>query len=400
MLAKSPARAGAALLLASAALLSACRKNDVSGDPASIPLAPSAAGANGCSTPNGSFLGAPQAVPLALLAIGPWSQVTAASAGETLYATGEGASVVRIDVTDPAQPLETEWVSAGTVAGLYQTLGITEEPRLSGIALLDGERLVVVEHTANVLLAVGLGVPDQVELFAGQPSTVPGAADGTTLGSVGRARFSFQQPTQICPTGTEGFELFIADSGNHSLRTIADGRVSTLCGTGFPFSLDGALEQSAFDSPTGLTVSCDGFLLVSELGDFGFGQRLRRVELRSLGDFVVGVDGSVVTLVGDGNDETSAGPPAFPPGAAPARVSRPVSPLATSGGEIYWIDSGTGILRRLADGIVDCPLSVDCASALGEPPHFTPGGSFALTQTPSGRIFVLDSAAATLFVLP
>ena len=80
-------------------------------------------------------------------------------------------------------------------------------------------------------------------------------------------------------------------------------------------------------------------------------------------------------------------------------LAQPVSPLATSVDDTYWIDADTGILRRMTglSDTVDCPLWADCATAVGAGGNFTPGGVLSLTQTPAGVLYVLDAAAATLF---
>ena len=74
-----------------------------------------------------------------------------------------------------------------------------------------------------------------------------------------------------------------------------------------------------------------------------------------------------------------------------------MSPLVTEGGEVYWIDSGTGVLRRMKlDGFVDCPLASDCAAAVATP-SFVPGHAFSLTQTRSGVLYVLDATDGVLY---
>jgi hypothetical protein len=69
----------------------------------------------------------------------------------------------------------------------------------------------------------------------------------------------------------------------------------------------------------------------------------------------------------------------------------------TSLGEIYWVDSGTGVLRRRSvDRTADCPLDVDCDAAVLNP-SFPPGHAFSLTETPSGVLYVLDATAGVLY---
>ena len=76
----------------------------------------------------------------------------------------------------------------------------------------------------------------------------------------------------------------------------------------------------------------------------------------------------------------------------------PVSPLASAGDDIYWVDADSGVLRRYALGVVDCPLALDCDDALASP-AFTPSAVLSLTRTPSGALFVLDAFTSTLYFI-
>ena len=377
-------------------ILAACR--DSSGDAgASLTVVPNASGANGCSGPDQVFAPpqTPTVIPLASLVIGPASQITADGADEVLYATGDGASVVMLDVSvDP--PAEAVIVAPGAIAALLAPVGIATAPVLSGIAVLDADRLVVVEQTSNTLIAVDRLPPNAVSFYAGQPNETPGFADGFAQGATFLARFSFGFPTQICPTGNVPPKVFVADAGNHAIRLVqsevnAPLQVITIAGNGTPLSTqDGELSETLFDTPTGLSATCDGDLLVTERGGNGFGQLVRQLEI-GRPDVFGGFLGTVTTLAGDGTDATTQGVDEL------AQVAGPVSPLATGAGEIYWIDSNEGVLRRRKlDGEVDCPLAADCAAAVLAP-TFPPGHDFCLTQTAAGSLFVMDATDGVLY---
>jgi hypothetical protein len=387
------------IVFAVAGMLSACR-NATDTAPGALTVVPSTQGANGCSGPDQTFTPpqTPGAVTLATLVIGPQSQVTAAGTGEMLYATGLGGQIVALDVS-VTPPAETELVpagnGAGTVADLLVTAGIATAPSISGIAVLDANHLVVVEQTSNTLLSVQRSPPFAVSFYAGQPNETPGFANGLAQGGTLLARFSLGIATQVCPTGDVPPKVFVADAGNHAVRLVqADSsgvlQVVTIAGSGLPFFSDGALLSTFFDTPTGLSTACNGLIIVSERGGNGFGQRIRKLEIGQAFPFG-GFVGTSSTLAGDGVAATVGGV-----GTA-AEVSAPVSPLVTSAGEIYWIDSGSGVLRRMKlDGTVDCPLDVDCTSAAATP-TFPPGDEFSLTQTPAGVLFVMDATAGLLY---
>jgi len=384
------------LLVLAASLACACRKASSDGSSAnSVQFPPSTAGASGCVGPNQVF-SAPQtpvAVPLATLVIGPYSQITAAQGSELLYVTGRDATVVALDVSG-ATPVETELVGAGAVAFLLNLEGLTGTPQLSGIAVLDATQLVLVEHDSNCLITCDRTSANTLAFYAGRPDETPGFADGLASGTSQVARFSFGAPTQLATTSETVPSVLVADVGNHALRLVTASPgvryVTTLAGSGSSGFADGDLSSSAFDTPTGVTLSCNQFVIVSERGDEGLGQRLRSVKVDSANPFG-GWFGDVATVAGDGTPATVEGP------AASAQLDAPLSPLATSAGEIYWIDGGTGVLRRKQqDGTCDCPLSIDCATAVTTP-NFPAGHAYSLTQTSSGVLYVLDGTAGVLW---
>src|SRR5258708_16860211 len=174
-----PRTAATALLLA-AALVPACRNASSDASASGAPaLGPSTLGASGCVGPNQVFTApqTPVAVPLATLVIGPFSQVTAAQGAELLYATGADATVVALDVSGAA-PVETQLVGPGAVAALLASEGLAGTPELSGIAVLDANTLVLVEHDSNTLLTCDRTSADTLASYAGLPDETPGFADG------------------------------------------------------------------------------------------------------------------------------------------------------------------------------------------------------------------------------
>lgn len=356
------------------------------------PIVPSSFGANGCRGPNQVFT-APQAataIVLATYASDPSSQISAVAGGEALVATGAGATVFTIDFTTGV-PVETEIVGGTTVQDLIAGAGVAGAPELSGIAVSSTDRLLVVERTSNTILSIERSAPFTVAFFAGRPDASPGFSDTIVRGSVILPRFHFSAPTQLCPTGDAAQRVFVADPGNHAIRMIdALGVVSTIAGAGAAYFADGDLSDAAFDTPTGLSIACNGVLIVAEEGGSGAGHRLRSLSIGSVSPFG-GFFGSAGTLVGSGVDASVEGD------GAGAHVARPQSPIVTSAGEIYWIDSDTGVLRRYrVDGSVDCPLASDCASAVATP-DFPPGHAFSLTETDGGVLYVLDATAGVLY---
>lgn len=368
--------------------LGACR-DARSGGSSTVTLTPSTAGANGCAGPNQVFTApqTPSTVAFSTWNVGASSQITAAAGSELLYATGASGQVVALDF-DSGSLVETELVGGTTI----QTL-TGSAPDLSGIAVLDAQTLLVIDRGSHTIVAVDRITADTVAAFAGLTGAGPGFADGLASG----ARFNFSAPTQLCPTGSVPGRVLVADAGNHAIRVLDEVDptqdiwvVDTLTGLGTPGFEDGDLADASFDTPNGLSVACNGTLIVSEHGDFGAGQRLRQLEVGSPSPFS-GFLGTSTTLVGTGVDDTLDDLSGAP------QVSQPAAPLVTSEGDVYWIDSGSGVLRRrVAAGTVDCPLAIDCATAVGAP-TFPAGHAFSLTMTGGGVLYVLDATDGVLY---
>ena len=82
--------------------------------------------------------------------------------------------------------------------------------------------------------------------------------------------------------------LLIADSGNHRVRRVAGGVITTVVGTGVQgFAGDGGAATAAeLDTPSGLAVAADGRVFVAD-------SRNHRVR-------VVATDGTIATFAGSG----------------------------------------------------------------------------------------------------
>jgi len=82
-----------------------------------------------------------------------------------------------------------------------------------------------------------------------------------------------------------------------------------------------------------------------------------------------------------------------------ASLDSPMGLVTSSSGQAYWVDAGTGVLRRFdpATGVVDCPLWTDCASGVAGTGSFTNGGTISLVSSDGGVLYALDSLAGTLF---
>ncbi len=175
--------------------------------------------------------------------------------GNYLYALDTFNQTVRkIDITSGA---------VTTIAGYAGTLGSTDNATGSaarfnypfGIAVDSSSNLYVTDtlnHTIRVISASGA-----VTTLAGSVG-VSGSADGTGTAA------KFNIPAGIA---TDGTNLFVADSGNHTIRkvVIATGVVTTFAGTaGTSGNTNGTGTAAKFNSPLGLTLDSTGNLYVTD----------------------------------------------------------------------------------------------------------------------------------------
>ncbi len=354
-----------------------------------LPVLAAGAGTQGCAP-----LAAAPATAVNVFAhasIGPLSQIAAAADEETLYWTGADGSVHELAFPlGGGAPLDTVLLSPATItAGYLAPAGIAGPPVLSGIALLNDEFLAVAEHASNTLLLVSRVTPETVSNLAGGRDAAGGFASGAGVD----ARFRFGAPAPLL-AAEDGFVVYVGDTQNHALRRVDVGVpsfVSTLAGNGAAGTGTGPLDATRFDTPSGLAVSCQGELLAVEAGTAGSGgHRLTSLRLRP--SVFGGVSGLSLVLSGNGTSGTLAGV-----GTA-AGLAAPVGLLASDDDQLFWIDSDGGILRRmdLSSGACDCPMFVDCATAVGSASPFG-GASFALALGSSGALYVLAGDTGTLF---
>jgi hypothetical protein len=204
----------------------------------------------------------------------------------------------------------------GAVARFYNPVGITT----------DGSNLYVSElnnHTIRkIVIATGL-----VTTLAGSAGS-PGSGDG--IGSAAR----FSQPHDLT---TDGTNVYVSDSGNHTIRkiVIATGAVTTLAGVaGSAGSGDGIGSAARFYMPIGITT--DGtYLYVPDAGN----STIRRVVIAT---------GAVTTLAG------TAGSAGSSDGTGPsARFNAPQG-ITTDGTNLYLTDTANYTIRKIviATGVV------------------------------------------------
>ncbi|KRT72630.1 MAG: NHL repeat-containing protein [Deltaproteobacteria bacterium CSP1-8] len=229
----------------------------------------------------------------------------------------------------------------------------------AGVAVV-GDNVFVTDtgnHTIRKVTSAGT-----VSTLAGVLET-PGSADGT--GPAAQLRF----PGGIAALGGD---LFVTDSGNHTIRKVtAGGLVTTIAGTpGATGSVDGTGTGARFNNPQGI-VALGGDLYVADTGN----HTIRKVTTA----------GAVTTLSG------SPGTPGSSDGAGgTARFSSPLG-IAAIGTNLYVADTGNHDIRRVA---TPSGASSTFAGAAGQPGFADGQGASARFSSPDG----IAAADSVLYV--
>ncbi|MDQ3743229.1 MAG: hypothetical protein M3444_02490, partial [Acidobacteriota bacterium] len=166
------------------------------------------------------------------------------------------------------------------------------------------------------------------------PTTVAGDGNaGNADGPALSARLNSPAGLALAPDG----RLYIADTGNDSIRLLADNTLATLAGSAGPGYTDGPATAARFRQPRGLALAPDGSLFVADTGNHA----IRKID----------PDGAVSTVVGNGQPGDDDGP------ADSARLNSPRGLAFGPDGSLYLSDAHRvrvltpdGQLRTLAGG--------------------------------------------------
>jgi sugar lactone lactonase YvrE len=158
----------------------------------------------------------------------------------------------------------------------------------------------------------------------GQVSTFAGSGQaGFTDGPAANAMF--KNPTGVAVDGSG--RVLVADQGNHRVRVVYQGQVNTLAGNGQAGFADGPVADASFNAPTGVTVDASGKVLVADRNN----HRVRLVD-----------KGQVSTLAGTGQ-------PAYVNGASGVAAFNQPSGVAVNGyGVVYVADLANHSIRMIA----------------------------------------------------
>lgn len=155
------------------------------------------------------------------------------------------------------------------------------------------------------------------------------------------ARFNRPEDVALPYWGGNGplpamLDLVVADTGNHRLRGVSQGHVTTLAGTGKAGFADGSAGKAMFNQPAGVAIDATGRVYVAD-------RQNHRVR--------VYFKFKVSTLAGTGQAGLTDGP------ADKARFNQPTAVTVDVDGVVYVADRGNNAVRRIRNGKVDSLVS-------------------------------------------
>ena len=224
---------------------------------------------------------------------------------------------------------------------------------LSPLGVVTGPPGVVyVADTANHIIRRVNTTNGDVSTFAGGVG-IRGFTDGT--GTVAR----FSSPSGLAVDS--GGNLFVADSGNHTIRRITPaGAVSTIAGfPGTSGSADGPAATARFNAPLGIAIDPAGNIFVADTSSFA----IRRLTPAGLVTTIGGMPGSAQFAEGTGSN---------------ARFFAPAAIAIDAAGALFIADSTNNVIFK---GALDTRPAVVFAPQSGV---VQPGATYTFSVTASG----------------
>jgi uncharacterized protein (TIGR03437 family) len=207
----------------------------------------------------------------------------------------------------------------------------------SGLAFGANGDLYIADTGNNLVRRVG--ADGKISTFAGtapQPGSAP--LSGFSGDGLQATKALLNQPTGVVVDS--GGNVYIADSGNHSIRMVSGGLISTFAGNQKAgFSGDGGPAKNAsLNDPVGLTIDpSSGNLYILESS----GNRVRQVTPAGIITTVAGT--GIAGFSGDGGPSTSA------------QISSPVGSMAFQNGTLYFTDTDNQRVRSISIGGTSAP---------------------------------------------
>ncbi len=200
-----------------------------------------------------------------------------------------------------------------------------------------------------------------ITTVAGTPAA-PGFADGNALLTA-----LLDAPGSIA-LDSKG-NLYIADAGNHRIRLLTGGNVTTVAGTGTAgWAGDGAAATSAeLNFPEGIAVDSSGNLYIADTGN----HVIRKVDTTGNITTIAGIAGQI-GAIGDNGLATSA------------ELSFPSAVALDSSGNLFIADTGNSEIRKIVGSNIFCVLGCGITGGSLDHPN-------ALAVDASGAVYIADT---------
>lgn len=298
-------------------------------------------------------------------------------------------------------------VQVETVAGAPEP---GDADGLGRYARFDGPMGIALDAGGNVYVADSRNHRIRMVLPDGSVDTLAGSSEGYTDGPAEDARFRFPSGVAVDSDGV----VYVADTGNHCIRKVFQGKVRTLAGGSRGFAAGNGTE-ARFDTPTDVALlqGSPPVLLVADYGN----RRIRKVTLDGAADSGVPCPGPPLRVTGGLTWEAAlpdAGMlfgPASPPAAIATavegiRLRHPSISVLVSAGEARPVrlvadaEQGAVLLVRdetaqvLAGGCQEPGNMLAWKDFSGERARFGRIGGMAMD--PLGRVYVADTDANSI----
>jgi sugar lactone lactonase YvrE len=166
---------------------------------------------------------------------------------------------------------------------------------------------------------------------------------GLVDGDVNKAMFNKPRAVVVDGKGT----IYVADTGNNVIRKISQGKVTTYAGTGKAGFRNGSVREAQFNAPGGLALDRAGNLYVADT----LNNVIRKISPQGL----------VTTYAGKNTGEAGYRDGSL----AEAQFNEPAALAMDSQDNLYIVDSGNQLIRKIAKGRVETVAGTQGALLLG-----------------------------------